>query len=163
MLNTEFSSARGSLRICLVRQDRVMSDPIRVVAAIIVRRDGSVLACRRASGRVSAGRWEFPGGKVEVGETPKQALERELLEELGLLVRAGPWFDRTTTSTGSMSIDLDCYVVSIDDDGPVRSTDHDQLRWCGREDLSELDWAEPDLPAVRKLMAGHSPVTGRSG
>jgi 8-oxo-dGTP diphosphatase len=65
--------------------------PLEVVAAVI-EEDGTVLACRRRPGKAAAGRWEFPGGKVEAGETIEQALRRELVEELGITIgQAHPW------------------------------------------------------------------------
>jgi len=65
---------------------------VRVAAAVILRRDGQVLLAQRPAGRAFAGYWEFPGGKLEPGETPRHALDRELVEELGLRVRrAAPW------------------------------------------------------------------------
>jgi len=70
----------------------VSREIVRVAAAVIVRRDGQVLLAQRPIGKAYAGYWEFPGGKFEPGETPRQALDRELREELGLNVRrAAPW------------------------------------------------------------------------
>ena len=75
-----------------VRAGTPMSDVVRVAAAVILRADGDVLLAQRPPGRAYAGYWEFPGGKLEAGETPAQALTRELYEELGITVRtASPW------------------------------------------------------------------------
>src|SRR5437867_82386 len=72
-----------------------MSGRTRVAAAVIVRGDGAVLLAQRPPGKAYAGYWEFPGGKLEAGETPRHALDRELAEELGLRVRrAAPWLVR---------------------------------------------------------------------
>ena len=66
---------------------------VRVAAAVLLRADGAVLLAQRPAGKAYAGYWEFPGGKFEPGETPRQALDRELREELGIVVRrASPWF-----------------------------------------------------------------------
>lgn len=123
---------------------------LTVVAAVLVDGD-RILACRRASGRDAAGRWEFPGGKVEPAEDPRAALAREIAEELGITIRAGALIDRSTTRVGHRLIDLSCFLVDTFDTRPVRSTDHDQLRWCLAEELAALPWADPDLPAVRRL------------
>jgi 8-oxo-dGTP diphosphatase len=127
--------------------------PLLVVAAVI--RDGSrVLACRRAPGRDAAGRWEFPGGKVEAGESAPDALRREIREELGIRIHVGPLLDRSvTTRAGGRAIDLACYDCRLDGEPPTASTDHDELRWLASDRLADLDWADADLPAVRALSA----------
>ncbi|MET3568305.1 8-oxo-dGTP diphosphatase [Leifsonia sp. 563] len=125
--------------------------PLVVVAAVV--RDGDrVLACRRAPGKDAAGRWEFPGGKVESGESPEAALAREIAEELGVRIHVGALLDRTVTArAGGRAIDLACFDCRLDADAPVASTDHDELRWMPVERLGELDWAEADLAAVAVL------------
>jgi 8-oxo-dGTP diphosphatase len=125
--------------------------PLVVVAAVV--RDGDrVLACRRAPGKDAAGRWEFPGGKVESGESPEAALAREIAEELGVRIHVGALLDRTVTArAGGRAIDLACFDCRLDGDAPVASTDHDELRWMPVERLGELDWAEADLAAVAVL------------
>ncbi|ROS72173.1 8-oxo-dGTP diphosphatase [Curtobacterium sp. PhB130] len=124
---------------------------IEVVAAVITRDDGEILACRRAPGRASAGLWEFPGGKVERGEHPRDALAREIREELQTEARIGGLVTRESTRVDSLLIDLACYRARIDSAGSLRSTDHDELRWVAASELVRLDWALPDLPAVRVL------------
>ncbi|MGC3993100.1 MAG: NUDIX domain-containing protein [Propionicimonas sp.] len=110
-----------------------------------------VLACRRRAGLTAAGRWEFPGGKLEPGERPEAALEREILEELGVEAEVGALLDRSTTMVDGTPITLSCYFVRPLEQLPASSTDHDQLAWCVRYRLVWLDWAQPDLPAVRGL------------
>jgi 8-oxo-dGTP diphosphatase len=136
-----------------------MHRTIQVVAAVITDAD-RILACRRAGGRDAAGRWEFPGGKVEPGEDPPAALRREIGEELGIVIEVGELLDRSVTVVGDHRIDLACYRVTGFDRRPSASTDHDQLRWCRTQELAELHWAEPDLPAVQRLTVG-KPATPR--
>ncbi|MDO5504265.1 MAG: (deoxy)nucleoside triphosphate pyrophosphohydrolase [Actinomycetia bacterium] len=131
-----------------------MAEPLLVAAAVALK-DGHVLACRRATHKSAGGKWEFPGGKVEPGESPEEALARELREELGVHADVGRLLDRSCTQVGSLTIDLACYFVSFRPE-PTRSTDHDELRWHAVSDLDQLDWAEPDLPAVRLLQTGTS-------
>lgn len=128
----------------------VTGAPLLVAAAVIVDR-GLVLACRRRAGIAAAGRWEFPGGKVEAGETPEEALEREIREELGVPIRVGALLDRTTTVVGTRAIDLACYAAALTGAVPESSTDHDLLRWVESGDLDTLDWADADRPVVRVL------------
>lgn len=134
-----------------------MKSELQVVAAAIC--DGDlVLACRRAPGKAAAGQWEFPGGKVEDREDPVSALHRELLEELNIEVRIGGLLNRTRTQVGEVVIDLATYDAALADRRPMKSTDHDELRWFEIEELAELNWAAPDLPAVGALVRRNSDV-----
>lgn len=126
--------------------------PVRVVAAVL-RKEGQVLVCRRSAERSAGGRWEFPGGKIEAGESAQQALCREIAEELGVTIIVGEHLDTSTTTVDGTPIQLSCFLVDRFDRDPAGSTDHDQLRWCAPADLPALDFAEPDLPVVR-LLAG---------
>lgn len=129
---------------------------IRVVAAVI-RHGDEILACRRRPGISLAGLWEFPGGKVEPGETPEDALAREIREELGIDIRVGALIDRSTTALDSgRLIDLACYDARAETP-PEQSVDHDELRWLLPEDLGFLTWAAPDLPTVALLGAPPQP------
>lgn len=131
-----------------------MSDPITVVGAIFSRGE-QILACRRAPHKAAAGKWEFPGGKVEGGEQPQVALARELEEELGIRAEVGELLVRETTPASGTAIDLACYWVTAAE-APVASADHDALIWVDRAEIASLDWAEPDLPAVELLRGGAS-------
>ena len=133
---------------------------IEVVAAVFVR-GSEVLACKRAPGKSAAGKWEFPGGKVDDGETPELALVREIREELGVSISVGDLVDRSVTSVGDVEIDLACYLVSSLDI-PTTSTDHDELRWVPITSLPSLEWATPDLPAVTILVSpGSNRLSGQ--
>lgn len=91
--------------------------------------------------------WEFPGGKVEPGEEPTDALRREIEEELGIAVGVGVWLGQGRADAGDKVIVLDVYAGTILD-GTPRALEHHALRWCSAEELAELDWAEADVPIV---------------
>ena len=131
--------------------------PLEVVAAVISRRTDAgaeVLACRRAPGKADAGRWEFPGGKVEPGESREDALVREIREELGVGIRVASHLTTDATRVGDRVIRLTCLRAELLDGEPADSTDHDDLRWVPLTELHALAWAAPDLPAVSLLSEG---------
>jgi 8-oxo-dGTP diphosphatase len=121
-----------------------------VVAAAIVR-DGRVLAARRVRPSALAGGWEFPGGKVEPGESGPDALTRECREELGVGVRVGPVLGRA----GDGRIALVLYRATLTDGAPAAGADHDALCWIGPAELDGLGWLPIDrdlLPTVARLI-----------
>lgn len=130
--------------------------PLRVVGAVIVR-EQQILIARRAPGRSAAGLWEFPGGKIEPGESPQQALIRELREELGVEVTVGWLLGRGEADAGDRDLHLDCYWTRLDHDGPLASTDHDRLEWVTRDQLATRDWADADVPVVAQILEGAEP------
>lgn len=85
-----------------------MENPVIRVVGAIVERNGAVFAARRNAERSAGGLWEFPGGKIETGETPVAALRRELQEELGVDVAVGPFVDRSLSDFGTARIELSC-------------------------------------------------------
>ena len=123
---------------------------IRVVGAIVVR-NGTVFAARRNAERSAGGLWEFPGGKVEAGESPEAALRRELQEELNVDVSVGSFIDRSISDIGDSRIELSCYAARFEGEDPVASSDHDAMQWVPLEDLSSLEWAPGDVPLIEAL------------
>jgi 8-oxo-dGTP diphosphatase len=128
--------------------------PALVVGAAIVR-NGRLLAARRTTPTAAAGRWELPGGKVEVGESPGDALVREVREELGCEVTVDRWLDgdQPIATTHVLRVAV-CRLVGGE---PGPGDDHDELRWLSPDDLGEVDWLEPDrpfLPVVRTVLLG---------
>ena len=123
---------------------------VHVAVAVIENSVGDFLIAQRANHQHMGGCWEFPGGKVDDGESPEAALVREIQEELGISISVNAFLDRSTTPVGDNDIDLACYLVTSAD-VPRHSTDHDELRWVPFSSLPTLDWAAPDLPAVAIL------------
>jgi 8-oxo-dGTP diphosphatase len=128
---------------------------IAVVGAVL-ERGGLILAARRAPGMTQPGLWEFPGGKVEPGETPAEALRREIAEELGCTVDVGAHVATCEHENGSGIVILDTYRCTLVA-GEPRASEHDEIRWLAPEDLADLPWSPADLPTVRRLLAQVSP------
>ncbi|MBB2974980.1 8-oxo-dGTP diphosphatase [Microbacterium endophyticum] len=127
-----------------------MTQQVDVVAAVILDGD-RVLACRRNRDRAAGGKWEFPGGKIEPGESSATALRREIREELAVDIEVLDELTRDATRVGTTTIRLICLRAMLVGPRPTASSDHDRLIWLTISELPKLDWAEPDLPAVRLL------------
>lgn len=129
-----------------------MSRYINVVGAVLLR-GGKILAAQRGEGRALAGMWEFPGGKIEAGETPEQALQRELKEELRIDAIIDDFIETTKHSYDFGTVVLTTYYATITNGGDPELTEHAQIRWCTPAELKELEWAPADVPVVNKISA----------
>ena len=119
---------------------------IRVVAAVI--RDGDrIYATQRGYGEYKDG-WEFPGGKIEPGETPEEALVREIREELAVTIEVGEKISTIEYDYPKFHLSMDCFWCRIVD-GEIHLQEHEAARWLTKEDLAAVDW----LPADRRLIA----------
>jgi 8-oxo-dGTP diphosphatase len=118
-----------------------------VVGAAVLR-EGRLLAARRTTPATAAGRWEFPGGKVEPGETPEQALVREIDEELGCRIAVTGWLDGEVAvgSTHLLTVALARIVH-----GEPEPTEHDEVRWLCAGELDDVDWLDADRPFLEQL------------
>ncbi|WET68820.1 (deoxy)nucleoside triphosphate pyrophosphohydrolase [Sphingobacterium sp.] len=125
-------------------------DLIKVVCGIIFK-DDLVLICRRKAEKSLGGYWEFPGGKVEDGESNEESLLRELIEELNLKVKIKQHFFDTVHQYDNGAIELISFICETENIAS-ESTDHDQLQWVKVSDL--LDWklAPADIPIAKKLI-----------
>jgi 8-oxo-dGTP diphosphatase len=124
---------------------------IRVVAAVITDDEGRVLACRRAPHKSLAGLWEFPGGKVEPGESDEEALVREIREELGVQIEVGQFLGSSIGPADDIEINLVAYLAMLVGSKITQSSDHDGFRWLLASELGDLKWAPADMPFVRSL------------
>ncbi len=122
---------------------------ITVVAAIIKKKDTYFLA-RRAAHKEHAGKWEFPGGKINEGETPEKALERELYEEFGVVTSTGKHVATSQFDYGAFQIELMAYEVTYIE-GVFQLTDHDQIAWVRLEEIKRYDLSEADVSICKAL------------
>jgi len=121
-----------------------------VVCGVIENAAGQILACLRPQGKHLGGRWEFPGGKIDPGESPEAALVRELQEELNVEVEIGQPLTPVVWHYEKVTIRLHpfrCRILA----GELQAIEHEQLHWCAPEDFHALDWAEADVPILREI------------
>lgn len=123
---------------------------LHVVAGVIFL-DGKIMAAKRLAGGPSGLKWEFPGGKVEDGEEPQAALIREIEEELGMTIIVREELGSYLTELGKWHLRLHCFICDTTG-APSKLEAHSEVRWLAREDLNQIDWALPDIPAVAALM-----------
>ena len=123
-----------------------------VIVAAVIMVDGRVLACERATPPELAGQWEFPGGKVEPGETEEAALARECAEELGVRVQVGGRIGAEVSLAGSRAV-LRFFTARLVDGGPPQPLEHAALRWLGADELDRVRWLPADIPMVAELPA----------
>lgn len=124
----------------------------RIVTAAVVERDGKVLVARRRPELVAGGLWEFPGGKLEDGESPERGLTRELEEELGVVAKVGERLCAVPFAGPTARFELLVFRTELLGE-PTRLTDHDALRWLAPLEMDEAEFSKPDRPVVR-LLAG---------
>lgn len=126
-----------------------METKIKVVCCVVVDESGRYLAAKRSEGRL-AGKWEFPGGKLEPGETPAEACVRELHEELGLKVDGPSYFFTDDLVTPEKHYELlfyKCKSIGVIN----KMIAHSEVRWLKSDELDSIDWLDGDLGAVREL------------
>lgn len=124
--------------------------PLEVVGGVVVDDRGRVLLTQRPEGREYAGLWEFPGGKIEPGETPGQALSRELHEELGITAEPGDRLVTVPLATGRRRIRLDVHRIRSWE-GEVQSLDGQALAWVAVDRLADYPMPPADRPVVAAL------------
>lgn len=121
---------------------------IKVVAAVMIE-DGSVFSTQRGYGDFKGG-WEFPGGKVEPGETSKEALVREIKEELNIEITVGELLETIEYDYPQFHLSMDCFLCKIKF-GELILKEHYAAKWLTRETLDSVDWLPADLGLIDKL------------
>ncbi|TLS53990.1 (deoxy)nucleoside triphosphate pyrophosphohydrolase [Paenibacillus antri] len=127
---------------------------IVVVGAVIRDARGDVLCALRSDRMSMPGLWEFPGGKIEPGEAPEDALIREIREELGVEVEVGALVADYTHAYETVVVRLITYFAAIARGGVPLAKEHERLEWRSVEELSALAWAPADVPTVEALRRG---------
>jgi 8-oxo-dGTP diphosphatase len=127
---------------------------IKEVTAAIICKNEKILIARRAAGENMAGGWEFPGGKLEKGETPEECLERELSEEFGVAARVGDFFCESIYRYPKGTIRLLAYFAEIVR-GEIGLSVHDKIAWVTADEIRAYDLLPADIPIAEKLAGGH--------
>lgn len=121
---------------------------IRVVAAVI-KENNRIFATQRGSGDFKGG-WEFPGGKIEPGETPEAALVREIREELSVSVVPELLIGTVEYDYPSFHLSMDCFLCTLEQGSPVL-TEHSASRWLLKDEIHTLDWLPADILILEKV------------
>ena len=129
---------------------------VKVVAAVITacNENGEkiIFATQRGYGEFKDG-WEFPGGKVEPGETPKEALKREIMEELETEIKVGDLIETIEYDYPTFHLSMDCFWAEIVK-GDLVLREHEAAKWLTKEQLGSVDWLPADLGLVEKVRVG---------
>ena len=122
------------------------------VAAAVIRKGNRIFATQRGYGEFKDG-WEFPGGKIEPGETPQEALVREIREELETEIRVGDLIDTIEYDYPAFHLSMDCFWCEVVE-GSLELKEHEAAKWLDRESLYTVDWLSADVGLVEKIKQG---------
>jgi 8-oxo-dGTP diphosphatase len=120
------------------------------VTAAVIEKDGTFLCARKAEGKSHAGYWEFPGGKLEAGETPEECLIRELKEELNIECEVIAHFATNIHEYDDKTVELMAYFAEWVS-GEIKLVDHDEIKWLPIRQLNQLKWTPADMPFISLL------------
>lgn len=129
---------------------------VRVVAAVIKARNEAgepiIFATQRGYGEMKGG-WEFPGGKIEEGETPAEALKREIMEELDTDISVGELIDTIEYDYPTFHLSMDCFWCEIVK-GDLVLKEHEAAKWLDRNTLDSVEWLPADITIIEKIRKG---------
>ncbi|NLM53004.1 MAG: (deoxy)nucleoside triphosphate pyrophosphohydrolase [Firmicutes bacterium] len=124
---------------------------IDVAAAVLENDEGKILVAKRKKGKKLGGFWEFPGGKIEEGETPEETLKRELREEMNVEIKVGEYLGENVHCYEDFAIRLMAYRAKIVG-GEIKLSDHEEYLWVEAGELAKVNLAPADIPLVRLLL-----------
>ena len=124
---------------------------VNVVAAIIVK-DNMIFATQRGYGDFKDG-WEFPGGKIEQGETPKDALVREIREELDADIIVGDHLVTVEHDYPGFHLSMECFWAELTPDSNMRLLEHEAAKWLSVDNIDSVDWLPADIEVVNRIKA----------
>lgn len=125
---------------------------IKVVAAVIcdnIKEKNKIFATARGYGELKGG-WEFPGGKVEPGETPQQALVREIMEELDTEIKVGEWIDTIEFDYPTFHLSMDCFWAKVTK-GHLELKEAEAAKWLTKDQLDSVAWLPADITLIDKI------------
>ena len=129
---------------------------IRVVAAVIKEKNKNgepiIFATQRGYGDFKGG-WEFPGGKIEEGETPQEALKREIMEELNTEIKVGELIDTIEYDYPTFHLSMDCFWAEVVS-GDLVLKEHEAAKWLTKEELDSVEWLPADITLIEGLKRG---------
>lgn len=131
-----------------------MKKTVHVVGAIIENEKNEIFCALRSPEMSLANYWEFPGGKIEAGEIPEQALKREIQEEFACTIQVGAKVEDTTYEYEKVIVRLETYKAKLVDGQPT-ALEHAATKWVKRDELTQLNFAPADIPAVEKIAKEH--------
>lgn len=127
-----------------------MKKTVHVVGAIIENENNEIFCALRSPDMTLPNYWEFPGGKIEDGESPEEALAREIKEEFNCSIQVGEKVEDTTYEYEKVIVRLETYMAKLVE-GEPQAQEHAETKWVTREEMRKLNFAPADIPAVEKV------------
>ncbi len=137
--------------IFLKEKVSIIKKTVHVVAAIIENEQKEIFCALRSPEMTLPNYWEFPGGKIEKGETKQEALRREILEELDCVIEVYEHVEDTTYEYEKIIVRLETFMAKIIS-GTPNLKEHADMKWISRHELKSLNWAPADIPAIDRLV-----------